>query len=93
MTDSERYEAALHAMQTGVKVELAAGSTSGTPKHLRVGVNSALCDNTALVKLLVAKGLLTMEEFLKALADEMELEVGRYEEIIRERTGKVVKLH
>lgn len=80
MNDSERYAAAAHAMQTGVATEHARGGTDGTAKHLRVGVNSALVNDAALVRLLVAKGLITMEEYLREVADQMEREVKRYEE-------------
>jgi len=78
--DNERYAAACHAMQTGVKYEMALGSPDTTPKHLRVGVNSAMVNDAAITKLLIEKGLFTMEEYAKAVADEMELEVQRYED-------------
>lgn len=74
-----RYMRAAHAMQTGVALEHSRGSDDGSPKHLRVGVNSALVSVAALSGLLVEKGVLTEEEIEKALADEMEREVGRYE--------------
>lgn len=67
----QRYLAACHAIQTGVAFEHSRGSEDGTPKHLRTGVNIAMCDHAALVKLLIAKGLFT---------DEAEEEVKRYEE-------------
>lgn len=75
-----RYRAALHAMQTGVKLDHEAGSQDGTPKHLRVGLNGIMCDHAALVKLLEAKGIITEAEYATAIADEAELEVGRYRE-------------
>jgi hypothetical protein len=76
--DVDRYFAAGHAMQTGVKLDHERGSTDGTPKHLRVGINSRAVDHTGLVKLLIAKGILTEDEYQKAIADEMEEEVERY---------------
>jgi len=51
-----------------------------SPKHLRVGVNSAMVEHTALVKLLVEKGILTEEEYITSQADAMEAEVALYEE-------------
>ncbi len=78
--DRDRYERALHAMQTGVATWMGVDKNETTAKHLRVGVNSALCDTAALAKLLIAKGLITEEEYLKAIADTMEAEVKRYEE-------------
>ena len=74
----DRYLRACHAMQTAVALSIERHSTDTTPKHLRVGVNSAMCDSGALAKLLIAKKLIYEEEYFKAQADEMELEVQRY---------------
>jgi hypothetical protein len=92
MTDLERYEAAAHAMQTGVAYEMNQGSKDTEPKHLRVGVNSALVDCAALADLLIAKGLFTQGEYVKAIADEMEAEVKRYEDRLSKTMGATIKL-
>lgn len=81
--DLERYHAAAHAMQTGVKAEQEQGSDDGTPKHLRVGVNAALVGNSALASLLIDKGVITLDEYQRAQADEMETEQQRYEGRLR----------
>lgn len=89
MSDRERYEAALHAMQSGV------ASTMGdecTPKHLRVGVNAAMADQGSLVRLLIAKGVLTEAEYLAAIADGMEAEKASYEKKLSEKFGANVRL-
>lgn len=78
--DAARYQAAAHAMQSGVLVEHQLGSSDGTPKHLRVGVNSAQVANAALAALLIEKGVITLDEYERANADEMEIEQKRYEE-------------
>ena len=90
--EEERYVAASHAMMSGVKAEHESGSTDGTPKHLRCGVNSALVNDAALVRLLVSKGIITEEEYVEAVADEMEREVARYEERLTRRFGYQVRL-
>jgi hypothetical protein len=77
--DLERYRAAAHAMQTGVAIEMERGATDTQPKHLRVGVNVAMCDHAGLVMLLIEKGVITSEEYAAAVADSMEEEVARYE--------------
>ena len=52
--DGQRYDAAAHAMQSGVAFEIGAGVSRETePKHLRVGVNSAMVDSAALAALLI----------------------------------------
>jgi hypothetical protein len=77
----ERYLDAGHAVQTGVALEMAReGDDSRAHKHLRVGINLRACDHTGLVKLLIAKGVITEDEYVEAMADEAELEVQRYEE-------------
>jgi hypothetical protein len=66
------YAEAMHAMQTGV------ANLSGNdlaPKHLRVGINSALVDNAALARLLVKKGVFTQEEYTEEVRLEMCREV------------------
>jgi hypothetical protein len=74
-----RYQAACHAMQSGVALEHSQGARDGEPKHLRVGVNSALVTDAAVTRLLIEKGVFTEQELAIALADEMEREVERYE--------------
>lgn len=87
MTDKERYEAAVHAMQSGVAMKMNYDGTETEPKHLRVALNAALVEHSALAGLLVAKGLITDDEYVKALADAMEAEKRRYEAWLRERLG------
>lgn len=64
----------------------------GTPKHLRVGVNAAMVGHGGLVVLLIAKGVFTEEEYLKAIADKMEAEQATYEERLSEAAGAKVTL-
>ncbi|OCC01819.1 hypothetical protein BA190_26775 [Labrys sp. WJW] len=96
--DKARYLAALHAMQSGVAFTPADQPMPGfvsrecTPKHLRVGVNSALVGSGALLRVLIAKGICTEEEFTAALADQAEEEVANYERELTALLGKPVKL-
>lgn len=93
------YKELLHAMQSGIAMMLEYGSTEGTPKHLRVGVNTSLLSEGALAGLLIKKGIVTEEEYYKALRDMAQEEVNHYTRRIRaelkQRTGKDVeiKLH
>ena len=82
--DRARYKAALHAMQSGVAMAMERDHKPTSPKHLRVGVNVALCDHAALVRLLMKKGLFTEEEYFSAIADQMEQERARYEVMLTE---------
>ena len=87
-----RYAAAAHAMQTGVKMETELGSRHTEPKHLRVGVNSALVDSSALAELLIAKGVITDDEYLEAIAAGMEREAAAYQARISAKLGTEVTL-
>jgi hypothetical protein len=90
--DEERYLSALHAMQSGVAAMMNIDSADTQPKHLRVGINSALVSNGAIVKLLIDKGLFTEAEWMKVMADEMETEVSSYIHKLSLHYGKDVKL-
>ena len=79
------YAQACHAMQTGVAYELSVsesgdiGTGAATPKHLRTGVNSAMVNDTAMLRLLVKKGIITTAEYEEEIRLEMCREVDRYE--------------
>lgn len=88
----ERYNSAAHAMQSGVAQDHALGSRDGSPKHLRVGVNSALVNQAALAKLLIDKGIITEDEYLIAVVEAMEDEVRRYEDMLTEAMSVSVHL-
>jgi|HubBroStandDraft_6_1064221.scaffolds.fasta_scaffold00184_15 hypothetical protein len=86
---NERYRAAAHAMQSGVKLKMTREGVGDpdegyvprgecSPKHLRVGINSAMSDHGALARLLIDKGVFTEEEYTEAIADGMEREVQFY---------------
>lgn len=86
MTDEQRkhhaelrWMAASHAMQSGVAMEMNHRPELTQPKHLRVGVNTALADHGSLVRLLIAKGIITELEYLEAIAEGMEREKANYE--------------
>jgi hypothetical protein len=82
--DRGRYMRAAHAMQSGVALDHERNGThDATPKHLRVGINSAMVDTGAMAELLIGKGLITRDEYEKAIADMMEREVRLY----RKRLG------
>lgn len=90
--DEERYLAAAHGMQSGVAAMMEFEPAETTPKHLRVGVNSAMVEHSALVLLLIEKGVISKEEFDEALADAMERERDDYAQKLSKILGKVVHL-
>ena len=87
MSEELSYLEACHAMQTGVAYEMEKNPSVVSPKHLRVGVNSALCDSAALAELLIEKGVITEEEYRAAITRKMNEEVVRYEKLLVELYG------
>ena len=86
----KKYHALCQAMQTGVAYETEPGvcqQDSHIPKHLRVGVNMAMCEQGAMAKLLVKKGIITEEEYVDAMIDMMEQEVKQYTDRIEKALG------
>ena len=90
--DEERFMNALHSMQSGVAANMNYDRNETEPKHLRVGINSAMCDTAAMVKLLVSKNVITMDEYWKFLADEAEAEAKRYADILTAHLGTPIIL-
>lgn len=77
MNNRERYNRAVHCIQAGSKMVAA---RNGEHPQSRTGINIALRDHASLVELLIAKGLITNDEYMKALADGAEVEVSRLED-------------
>lgn len=83
--DRKRYAAATHAVQSGVAMKMNYDPAETTPKHLRTGVNVMMSDLGAIADLLVKKGLITQDEYEKAIADNMEREKKDYEDWLNDR--------
>jgi hypothetical protein len=83
--DHGRYMRAAHAMQSGVAMKANYERSETEPKHLRVGVNSAMVAQGALAKLLIDAGVFTEEQYFAALADYMEQEAETYRKWLQER--------
>lgn len=83
----QRYYNLVHAVQSGVGFLISRGSNTGTPKHLRTGVNIAMCAHSALVHLLIKKGICTEEEYFSAVVEMLEQEVERYQAEAEAETG------
>jgi len=69
-----------HAIQTGVAYEMNNPAIKATePKHLRTGLNCVMADVGSLGRLLIAKGLITEDEYYEAVLDGLRAEVIAYE--------------
>jgi hypothetical protein len=88
----QRYFAAMPGVQTGVAYMMQIEPKQVGPKHLRTGINSAMVNDAALTKLLIAKGIITEEEYWHALVEEAEAERARYEEQLSAHYGRKIIL-
>lgn len=86
-----RYMAALHAVQSGVAMTIEIHGEEHQ-KHIRVGINSAMVNDRAVVSLLIAKGIITEIEHMEALVKAAEDEKATYETALTNHFGKPVKL-
>jgi hypothetical protein len=89
---AQRYADLGHAIQTGVAMDHGQGSPDGSPKHLRVGVNLTKCDHSAIVQLLVKKGVITEEEYFESSIEMLEREKAHYEARLSNELGTKVTL-
>lgn len=92
MNPRDRYMAAAHAMQSGVAMDMRQDTTLSDPKHLRVGINTAHADIGSLSRLLIAKGVISEDEYLEAIADGMEREKTDYERRLSARLNTKITL-
>lgn len=83
--DRERYERAAHRVQTAIAAM--PDHRNQTPKHLRVGIDMSKSDLAGLARLLIDKGLITLAEYTKAMADQAEIEAEQYETELSVRYG------
>lgn len=88
----QRYLYFMHALQSGVAAKQGLDPSETEPKNLRVGVNSAMLQQGTVVRLLIAKGIITAEEWWIALADSAQAEVQAYEKWLSDKTGANVTL-
>lgn len=81
-------DAAMHAMQSAVALKMQMGEEGARetqPKHLRVGINSAMITDFAVGKLLISKGIITELEYAQAVRDAAVAELESYKAWFRER--------
>jgi hypothetical protein len=86
----ERYQRAAHAMQSALAAEISAtglDTSAASPKHLRVGINSAFAALDAIQSLLIQAGVVTEEQVFEANTIAMEKEADRCAEITKRKLG------
>lgn len=82
----------MHAVQTGVKSKMQYDPHETQPAHLRVGVNSAMIEFSALLDVLIEKKILTLEEFEVSLVKWAKKEVETYEKELSDHHGTKITL-
>lgn len=87
-----RYHSAMHSIQSGVAMEMNYNEKIIDPKHLRVGVISAMVEISAVAALLIQKKLISEEEYYDAIVTAVETEKEKFERELSERLGTKVTL-
>jgi len=87
-----RTLAAQHACMTGAGYIVEKDPRTGSPKHVRNGIDMAMVEHGAVVALLVKKGVFTRVEYAEALADATETEKARYEKFLSDNYGVNITL-
>ena len=80
-----------HAIQSGVAAKQAY-SDECTPKHLRTGINVAMCETGALAHLLIVKGVFSELEWLSTVNAFLLNEVKMYEQELSALTKTKITL-
>lgn len=98
----EEYGIAMHALQSGIAFSLAKKNPTVPDinqnpylrelKHQRVGIDGTKSDHSALVKLLIERGIITDEEYIDAMLEGVIAEVHRYEKALSQEYGVKVTL-
>lgn len=89
---NERYLNAMHAVQSGIAMQMATDPKVGDPKDLRVGVTSAHVTDLGLAQLLMAKGVFTPAEYIEAVAVAAEKEQANMEAELTKKYGRPISL-
>lgn len=97
MTNEQRdkhakYVDIMHAVQSGVAMKMDIDPSETSPKDLRVGINSVMVSDFAMVNLLIDKGIITRDEYLDSLIEVAEFEKKLYEDMLSNHGGVVAKL-
>lgn len=75
------YQQLMHGVQSGIAMRINDPNYDGaTPKHLRVGINSAHITDKALAELLMEKGIITEEEYFRKMVEATIDELKMLEE-------------
>lgn len=94
MTEDQqrRYAVAAHGVQAGTAMALRLDPSPGEPKHLRTGLDLRAADHAGLVRLLIAKGVITEDEYVEAMVKANEEEHALAEKRLSDVMGVPVTL-
>ena len=86
------YIEAMHAIQSGIAAKMTIDDADTQPKHLRVGVDSAMVNDHAIAELLIAKGVFTLDEYREQVRRSAIVEVERSEAELKALFGREARL-
>ena len=73
--ERDRYHAAVRALETAERLAAPGRAARG---ERRTSVALCRCEQSALARLLIAKGIISEDEYSQALIDEIEREIASY---------------
>jgi hypothetical protein len=82
------YDEAMHGVQTGIALLMNYNTHFTEAKHLRVGVDSCMVTNAAVAQLLIAKGVITEDEYVEAVRIAAIEELERSEDALEKQPTK-----
>lgn len=88
----QKYDELCHAMQTGVATTMNFDPSDTSPKHLRVGINSAMNETSVLAQLLIKNQVISEQEYWELMVEMMQREVNLYKKRIADTMGAEVNL-
>lgn len=89
MTFQQRYDAAVHSIQTAIGFRFSTQSPwmddrmLNFVKHLRVGIDTTKADHVGLANLLIAKGVFTVAEYQDAVLEANEKEAEMQQDLLK----------
>lgn len=87
--DRERYERAAHRVQTTIAFQ--PHRPLDPYKDLRTGIDLSKADMSGLAQLLISKGVITLDEYIEAIATSAEKEAEMKEHDLSVRYGINIK--
>jgi hypothetical protein len=89
---AREYQRLAHAVQSGIEYLKEYNPNLVNTKHLRTGIDLSKCEESALVRLLIEKGVITADEYFTKVNEVLKEEVKRSEKQLKDIIGTDITL-